>query len=328
MLKYFILTTLQLRKKMTKRELLAYMPPPLQEIITNGYYLCKSFKNCLLYLIHWLKVKTSYYKKTYSDPKNPKNPKSPQNPWAFIRVCNEKETLKQSLESIVGAISRGVIVYNECTDGSEEIIKDFCSKHQGFKCIEYPYQVARCHCSKIDFKNKKTLADYYNFALSFIPQGEWLIKIDTDQIYDANKLKESFKLPKTPRDIVYYFRINLHCFDNAILIDKNTPLYDPKDHWLICNNGLFFINSIVEEYEEKIFYWESLIIPFYHFWIDAPLNTWHFPFIKASRRNLALRENYIHISKYKEVIPSRYLKKITIDMLDERRILRYFKGEF
>lgn len=266
----------------------------------------KSIKNCFLYLSRWFKVKTSYYSSTYS---NPNHPQSPLNPWAFIRVCNEKETLKQSLESIVEAISRGIIVYNECTDGSEEIIKDFCSKHQGFQYVKYPHQVAQCRCSKEDFNNKKTLADYYNFALSFIPKGEWLIKIDCDQIYDAKKLKESFKLAKTPRDIVYYFRINLHCFDDAILIDKNAPLYDPADHWLICNNGLFFVNSIVEEYEEKIFYWESLVIPFYHLWVDAPLNTWHFPCIKASRRNFALRENYIPITKYKEVIPSRYLKK-------------------
>lgn len=235
--------------------------------------------------------------------------------------------MRQSLDSIVEAISRGIIVYNECTDGSEEIIKEFCSKHQGFKCIEYPYKVAQCWCSQEDFENKKTLADYYNFALSFIPQGEWLIKIDTDQIYDAQKLKESFALAKTPRDIVCYFRINLHCFDNKIFIDKNSPILDPRDHWLICNNGLFFGNTIVEEYESKIYYWESLFIPFCHFWIDTTLNTWHFPLLKESRKSRALRENHIPLSDYKEVIPTRYLKRITPDMLDEKRILHYLKGE-
>lgn len=227
----------------------------------------------------------------------------------------------------MGVISRGVIVYNECTDGSEEIIKEFCSKHKGFICVEFPYQVAQCRCTKEEFSTKKTLADYYNFALSFIPQGEWLVKIDCDQIYDSQKLKESFKIPQTPRDIVYYFRINLHYFDNDVFIDKKSPLYDPKDHWLICNNKLFFNNTIVEEYERGIFYWESLIIPFYYTWIETPLNTWHFPLLKESRKSLASKDNHIPLSQYKEVIPTNYLSKIPPDMLDEKRILHYLKGE-
>ena len=60
--------------------------------------------------------------------KNAQNPKSPLNPWAFIRVCNEAITLKSCLESILPAIQRGVIAYNDCTDGSEEIILEFDCK--------------------------------------------------------------------------------------------------------------------------------------------------------------------------------------------------------
>lgn len=218
------------------------------------------------------------------------HPQSPLNPWAFIRVCNEKETLKQSLQSIVGAISRGVIVYNECTDGSEKIIKDFCSKHQGFKPIPYPYQVSSCKCSRIEFETKRTLADYYNFALSFIPQGEWIVKIDADQIYDAQKLKESFSLVTSTQDIIFYFRINLHLFKDGIYIEKERPISDPKDHWLLCNQDLFFINDIQDEDNSEINYWELLQIPYDYFGIDATLNTWHFPYLKESRRSLATKE--------------------------------------
>lgn len=270
------------------------------------------------------KVKTLWKRSICS---NPYHPQSPLNPWAFIRVCNERETLRQSLNSIVGAISRGIIVYNECTDGSEEIIKGFCSKHQGFKYAEFPYSVAQCRCTKEEFEDKKTLADYYNFALSFIPQGEWLVKIDCDQIYDAQKLKESFKLVAKTTDIVFYCRINLHCFEGGIFLDKNAPFLDPNDHWLICNNGLYFGNEIKEEYQEGLHYWELLQIPFCYDVIEAPLNTWHFPLLKASRRSCALRENHIPLSDYKEVIPTRCLKRIAPDMLDEKRILHYLKGE-
>lgn len=269
------------------------------------------------------KIKTLWQKSPFN---NPYHPQSPLNPWAFIRVCNERETLKQSLESIIGAISRGIIVYNECTDGSEEIIKDFCSKHQGFREMPYPYKVSPCRCTRAEFVTKKTLADYYNFALSFIPQGEWLVKIDTDQIYDCQKLKESFSLATSTQDIVFYFRLNLHLFDEGIFIDKINPISDPKDHWLLCNKGLFFINDIQEGDDLRIFYWELLQISYSYQSIDAPLNTWHFPFLKESRRKLAKKENHIPLSEYKKVIPKEYLANINPDMLDEKRILHYLKG--
>lgn len=251
------------------------------------------------------------------------NPKSPRNPWAFIRVCNEGSTLTQSLDSIKMAFKRGIIVYNECTDGSDEMIRRFCERNPGFKAVEYPYQVAQCLHKKSEREYKKRLADYYNFALSFIPQDEWLCKIDVDQIYDAKKLKDTFLLPKSQKDIVFYFRMNLHCFDGGIYLDKEQPISDPYDHWLICNKGLYFIESIQEENGDEIFSWELLQIPFDYNTIVVDLNTWHFPRMKEKRRALVKTENYIHISRYKEVIPYKYLQRIKPEMLDEKRILRY-----
>lgn len=262
-----------------------------------------------------------------SVPLDKNHNKSPQNPWAFIRVCNEINTLQQSLDSIAPVFERGIIVYNECTDGSDKIIKDFCKKHSGFQCIEFPYQVAQCQHKKSEREYKKGLADYYNFALSFIPQGEWLVKIDVDQIYDAKKLQETFCLPRTKNDIVYYFRLNLHCFNERIYIDKNNPIFDPCDHWLICNRGLYFIEDIQEESEDEIYSWELLKIPFTYHAIPVELNTWHFPTMKENRKSMAKIENYVHISEYKEVIPEKYLSRITLDMIDEERILSFLNKE-
>lgn len=105
------------------------------------------------------------------DPKA-KDIKSPLNPWAFIRVKNEAITLRASLESILPAIQRGVIGYNDCDDGSEEIILEFCKQYPSFIPIKYPYE--------IQIQNPKSeenkLYHYYNYVASFIPQGEWLIK--------------------------------------------------------------------------------------------------------------------------------------------------------
>ncbi|MBC5858425.1 beta-1,4-N-acetylgalactosaminyltransferase, partial [Campylobacter jejuni] len=113
---------------------------------------------------------------------------SPLNPWAFIRVKNEAITLRASLESILPAIQRGVIGYNDCTDGSEEIILEFCKQYPSFIPVKYPYEV--------QIENPKSeenkLYSYYNYVASFIPQDEWLIKIDVDHYYDAKKLYKSF----------------------------------------------------------------------------------------------------------------------------------------
>lgn len=247
-------------------------------------------------------------------------------PWAFIRVCNEKETLEQSLNSILGAISKGIIVYNECSDGSDKIIKKFCLENPGFLYKEYPHQVMQCRHHKDEKKYKKSLADYYNFALTLIPKGEWFIKIDTDQIYDSKKLKESFSLPQSRREIVCYFRMELHCFDDRIYIHRYTPIKDFGDHWLLYNRFSSFFDHILREdsdYEEG---YEMINFGFITKEYVPELNTWHFPYMKESRRDLAKIEDYVPLSEYKKVIPQNCLSRISPDMFDEERILKILRG--
>ncbi|WP_104697712.1 MULTISPECIES: glycosyltransferase [unclassified Helicobacter] len=247
------------------------------------------------------------------------------NPWAFIRVYNEEKTLKQSLDSIIPAISRGIIVYSGCTDRSKSIIEDFCEKNTGFICAFYPHEVASVNCTKEERQSKKSLSDYYNFALSFIPQGDWLIKIDADQIYDAEKLKKSFYLVKDDDEVVFYFRINLHLIDSKVYIDGDSPVFDPKDHWLICNKGLYFKDVIISEKDNKIVYWELLKIPFKYKYYDAKLSTWHFPYLKTRRQREL--NNLIPIKDYKKVIPQEFLDRMDQDMFDEERILKLLENE-
>lgn len=85
--------------------------------------------------------------------KNSKNTKSPLNPWAFIRVKNEISTLKSSLESILPAIQRGIIAYNDCNDGSEEFTLEFCKKYLTFipKNIPFLYKFKALKKKKINF---------------------------------------------------------------------------------------------------------------------------------------------------------------------------------
>lgn len=49
--------------------------------------------------------------------------------------------MKASLKSILPAIQREIIGYNDCNDGSEEIILEFCKQYPSFIPVKYPYEV-------------------------------------------------------------------------------------------------------------------------------------------------------------------------------------------
>lgn len=205
-------------------------------------------------------------------------------PWAFIRVKNERTTLLASLNSILPVIHKGVIAYNDCTDGSDKIIEKFCSENPGFIPFRYPYYVEPSGSQKyatdeLDYKN--TLAGYYNAALKIIPKNEWLIKIDVDQIYFASILEHSFYLPKHKNDIVFYSRLNL-------VKDKNNLLYveqylRPGDHWLVHNENIHFVNVYGhskhgEFYSYELAKFNNISIPF-----KPECSSIHFPFEKKYR---------------------------------------------
>lgn len=64
--------------------------------------------------------------------KDIKENKNKVEPWAFVRVKNEIKTIDACLKSILPAIKKGVIGYNDCDDGTEEYILEFCKQNPGF----------------------------------------------------------------------------------------------------------------------------------------------------------------------------------------------------
>ncbi|WP_172402278.1 beta-1,4-N-acetylgalactosamyltransferase [Helicobacter sp. 13S00401-1] len=205
--------------------------------------------------------------------------KKPIKPYAFIRVCNEIPTLKASLESIV-FLERGVIVYNDCTDGSEEVILEFCKKYSDFKAYKYPHKVKRPYAPGEVFpEGYKELYEYYNFALDKIPKDEWLLKIDVDQIYMQDITEESFKLIEYENDIVCYPRVNLHVLDGEVLVSKDIPLSDVDDHWLIFNHNLSF-KMCANSHGVM----EVLVLPHSGIRVKkSSINSFHFPVLKKQR---------------------------------------------
>lgn len=189
------------------------------------------------------------------------------------------------MESILPAIQRGIIAYNDCTDGSEEIILDFCAKYPTFIPAKYPHHI-EIHNPQ---REENKLFNYYNFALSHIPKKQWLIKIDCDHIYDAKKLYKAFYLPKNHFDIMIKPRFNVVIKEKQVYIANSKGCYDMQydfwhrgvDDWLLYNDSLEFKESFADK--EKQFSYEIWVFKGAKRYIHTELNNYHFPLIKNSR---------------------------------------------
>lgn len=250
---------------------------------------------------------------------------TPVQPFAFVRVSNEIHTLQCSLDSILPVISSGIIAYNDCDDGSEEIIIEFCKNNPGFIPAKYDFMNLYDH--ENDGQKK---ARYYNWALSLMPKNKWLIKIDTDQIYDANKLKDALNLVKTNKDVILLPRINLHYQDNKLFVISNRPFNFSGDHWIIYNDDNLHFANWRDLCEVLNILDSSTRIMKY-----APISNWHFPMVKNWRKERLLKNKIIPLKdwlknwdgKIYDTIEHREFSDIFLDkkMFDYDHIMKYVK---
>ncbi|GAB0001981.1 hypothetical protein VN1220_08790 [Helicobacter pylori] len=250
--------------------------------------------------------------------KKSQNPKSPLNPWAFIRVKNEIVTLEESLFSMLPAIQRGVIGFNDCDDGSKEVILEFCKKFPSFIPISYPYEVILKDCPSLWHQ----FYHYSNYTLSFIPKNEWVIKIDCDHIYDAKKLYESFYIPKSIKEVVMYSRINFVVQDFEVFMrnDGDFGFLDAwGDHWLFYNDCEPFE---IWQYHGDAY--EILKLKDKYHIKDKELVQWHFPLAKK-RRNALVYDDLIPLKDFKKHHADLIGTRIEESMLDEKRILEMYQ---
>lgn len=208
--------------------------------------------------------------------------REPIKPWAFIRAFNEISTIEASLNSILPLIQNGVIAYNDCNDGTAEFIQNFCQEHPGFTPFHYPFHVFPSNSE--EYKNKKinyrnTLAAYYNAALSFIPRGEWVIKVDCDLVFFEEPLKWALSLPQKDTDFVSFSRMDLAVVNDEIRLIRYAR---PNDHFMIKNNGFYFRNESGYLPDGRFWAWETLVRKPSRF-IFPECSCLHFPFHKEWR---------------------------------------------
>ncbi|WP_065237435.1 hypothetical protein [Gallibacterium genomosp. 3] len=256
---------------------------------------------------------------------------APVNPYAFIRVHNEIHTVKASLTSIEGVLTRGVIGYHDCTDGTEEFILEFCSRNKGFIPHKYEYSVwppdDNNYFDSFENSNPENRLDsYYNSVLDKIPNYEWLIKIDCDQIYDKELLRATLRMPLNERECIFLPRINMHYLNNKLYILRNSPLSIHRDHWLVYKTPkLHFIMSRGINNVGKRYAWELLELPHLN-WIDTEVMHWHFPLMKVRREELGINMNSLILLENSHELLEPYRQLLLPNMINPDYILNTLKS--
>lgn len=115
----------------------------------------------------------------------------------LMRVKNDAEFIEACIDSCLPALDELIIVYNDCTDSSESIIRECASKYpHKIRVYKYPAQVLANNLTEAEFQyvislpenSPHLLCNYYNFALSKANYSH-AVKIDADQIYFTDYLQ-------------------------------------------------------------------------------------------------------------------------------------------
>lgn len=114
----------------------------------------------------------------------------------FMRLRNEAEFLQQAILSWIQILDELVIVFNNCQDNTEQIIRNCAEKYpEKIKIYHYLPQVyppGSKHNCDLPSTSPHSLVHYYNFALSRTSL-KWTIKIDGDLIIPTDEMRAKFR---------------------------------------------------------------------------------------------------------------------------------------
>lgn len=116
----------------------------------------------------------------------------------LMRIKNEASFIEGCVDSCIDALDELIIVYNDCTDDTPEIVEKKRRQYPDkIKTYAYNYGVLSHNLTKEEFEYAKSLPDdsprlhsnQCNFALSKA-NYKYAVKIDADQLYFSDELKK------------------------------------------------------------------------------------------------------------------------------------------
>ena len=111
----------------------------------------------------------------------------------LMRVSNEEKTVRQSIESVINVLDELIIIHHNCIDNTVNILNSLALKYTKIIIYEYTQYVIPANKGEYieGFNKEHSLANYYNYGLSKCNYN-WFLKIDADQIYFEDELKNLF----------------------------------------------------------------------------------------------------------------------------------------
>ena len=116
----------------------------------------------------------------------------------LIRTRNAAKLLGPCIDSCIDSLDELIVVYNDCTDNTVEILEEKKKKYPGkLKIYAYNHNVLSFDLTREEYEYARTLPDdsprlycnQCNFGLSKM-QYQYAVKIDADQIYFSDEIKK------------------------------------------------------------------------------------------------------------------------------------------
>lgn len=159
----------------------------------------------------------------------------------ILRVRNEEEFVEACIDSCIEALDELIIVYNDCTDATPDIIEQKRIEYpEKIKIYPYEYEIYGINLSKEKYEKTLALPDdsphllcnYYNFALSKVSY-QYAMKIDADQIYFSTELQHWADLCRHPEQcrwsfkciggVIFYYLFLLYRYICLVRCKKSLP---------------------------------------------------------------------------------------------------------
>ncbi len=116
----------------------------------------------------------------------------------FLRIRNDEKFVGACIDSCIDALDELVIVYNDCTDSTPEIVEQKRRQYPDkIRVFPYDHEVSAFNLTEEQFEYVKNLPEgspqlfstYSNYPLTKI-KYKYIIKLDSDQIYFADEIKK------------------------------------------------------------------------------------------------------------------------------------------
>ena len=91
----------------------------------------------------------------------------------IMRVKNDAQFIEACVESCINALDELIIVYNDCSDNSPQVIEEMRSRYPDkIKVYEYKYKVYSINLTKEEYEYAKLIDSDQHLPLSDSPPSE------------------------------------------------------------------------------------------------------------------------------------------------------------